>query len=249
MPPFDKIKTNMAFDVKITTLFRPLDLVAPFTCRGCGALGEILCGCCKNYNKKAIPKICPRCKASRKDCKCEVPVYAVARREGVLVDLTEDYKYKSIRRAAEVLAELMDEGIWKGERISEGGEASDEGRFWKRENVVVVPLPTVTKHIRERGFDHTLLLAKKLAKRHKGWRVQKLLERQENTVQVGTSGDKRREQAKRAYKIGKRAKIDPNVSYLLIDDVWTTGASMEAAIEKMQDAGAKNIVTAVILMP
>ena len=228
----------MAFDVKITTLFRPLDLLAPFTCRGCGALGEVLCERCKNYNVSAIPKMCPSCKANYKDCKCDVPIYAVSKREGVLVDLVEDYKYKSIRRASEVLAELMDAGI---QTCAKGGDLDGE--------VIVVPLPTVAKHIRERGFDHTLLLAKKLMKRHKGWKLCKMLDRNKNTVQVGTDGDKRREQAKDAYKLNKKVNINPNATYLLIDDVWTTGASMESAIGIIKAAGAKKIAAAVILIP
>lgn len=232
MPLFDKIKTNMGFDVKITTFFSPLDLIAPFSCRSCGALGEIICRRCKKYNISAIPKHCPRCQKDRKECKCQVPVYAVSKREGVLVGLTEDYKYKSIRKAAGVLAELIDHAI-----------------ELRQNNVVVVPLPTISKHIRERGFDHTLLLAKKLARRHKGWQVQRILERQGKTVQVGSDGDKRRRQAKDAYTVGKGAKIDSTKTYLLLDDVWTTGASMEAAIAQLKAAGAEKLAAAVILIP
>ena len=228
----------MAFDVKITTIFRPLDLLAPFTCRGCGALGEILCERCKKYNITLIPKTCPRCKAKCKDCQCKVPIYAVSKREGILVDLVEDYKYKSIRRASEVLSELMDAGI---QTCVKGGGLEGE--------VIVVPLPTVAKHIRERGFDHTLLLAKKLVKRHKEWKISKALVRYKNTVQVGTDGNKRRKQAKNAYKLNKRIKINPTATYLLVDDVWTTGASIDSAVEKMKAAGAKKIAAAVILIP
>ncbi len=242
---FDKIKTIMAFDVKITTIFRPLDLIAPFSCRSCGALGEIICGRCKKYNITAIPKICPRCENNRDNCKCEVPVYVVSKREGILADLTEDYKYKSIRAAAEVLAEFLDEGIRVGEQYyssREKFEAMGNG-------VIVVPLPTISKHIRERGFDHTLLIAKKLAKRRKGWKVQNLLARAEQNTQVGADGEKRRRQAKSAYKLKKTATIDQRKTYLLLDDVWTTGASMEAAIAKLKAAGADKLAAAVVLIP
>ena len=232
----------MAFDVKITTFFRPLDLIAPFICRGCGALGEVLCERCKNYNISAISKVCPRCAEKLSDCKCAMPVYAVSKREGILVDMTEDYKYKSIRRVAEVLAELMDQAITIGGTERRKAVSADE-------QVVVVPLPTISKHVRERGFDHTLLLAKKLAKRRKGWKVQKLLARRNNTVQVGADGDKRRIQAKEAYRVNKAIKVDPRKTYLLVDDVWTTGASIEAAAEVLKSAGAEKLAATVVLMP
>lgn len=222
----------MSFDVKITTFSHILDLVAPFSCRGCGRLGSLLCECCKNYNIQAIPKICPRCRKNRKKCSCEVPVYAVGRREGVLMKLTEDYKYKSIRKTAEVLAELMSYAIPKD--------------FDVNEDVIVIPLPTIARHIRERGFDHTRLLAKKLAE-YRGWKMKTPIFRINKTVQVGADEKTRKAQAGKAYMVS--GKMDSSKMYLLIDDVWTTGASMESAIRLMKKAGAYKLASAVILMP
>lgn len=226
-----KIKKNMGFDVKITTFSRILDLIAPFSCRGCGRLGSLLCECCKNYNIQQRPKICPRCRKTQKKCSCKTKVYAVSYRMGVMMKLTEEYKYKSIRKTAEVLAEMMD--------------ATIPSEFGKGEEVIVVPLPTISRHIRERGFDHTLLLAKELAKRRK-WKVEKALVRKNKTVQVGASEVVRRRQASEAYEAC--CKLDAKRTYLLVDDVWTTGASMEAAILALKKAGAKKMASAVILM-
>lgn len=219
----------MGFDVKITTFLRPLDLIAPFTCRGCGRLGELLCECCKNYNIKVMPKICPRCRKNQKKCCCEVPVYAVAYREGPVMKLTEDFKYKSIRKTAMTLAELMNCAIPCDLR-----------------EAVVVPLPTISRHIRERGFDHTKLLAKKLCKMRPGFELEPVITRLGKNVQVGADAKTREAQAKQAYAVER--KLDPNKLYLLIDDVWTTGSSMNAAIAAMQKAGAKRIASAVMLM-
>ena len=220
----------MGFDVKITTTFRPLDLVAPFTCRGCGRLGELFCECCKNYILQHRVKICPRCRKAYKVCLCSVPTYALAYREGVMLELVEDYKYKSIRRSADTLAEMLDKAI-----------------PYLEDEVLVVPLPTIAKHIRERGFDHTKLLVNKLCKRRKEFKMECLIERAGKSVQVGTNAKTRAMQAKKAYKITKR--LDSAKQYLLVDDVWTTGASMEAAIAEMKKAGAARIASAVLLIP
>lgn len=83
--------------------------------------------------------------------------------------------------------------------------------------------------------------------------AERILERRNKTVQVGASGEKRRKQASEAYGVTRRwlkrsgDRLNPNLTYLLVDDVWTTGASMEAAINVMKAAGAKKIVGAVIL--
>ena len=219
----------MGFDVKITTFSSILDLIAPFPCMGCGRLGSPLCECCKKHNIQAIKKICPRCRNTLNKCSCKNKVYAVGYRDGVLKRLTEDYKYKSIRKIAEILAEFLDTAI-----------------PCDLQNVIVVPLPTISKHIRERGFDHTLLLAKKLAKRRK-WKIERIFRRKNKTVQVGASGDLRKKQAKEAYEVVR--EIDRKKIYLLLDDVWTTGASMEAAIDLVKKAGAIKVASAVILMP
>lgn len=144
--------------------------------------------------------------------------------------LLEDYKYKSVRATAKILAECLDLTMPKGLK-----------------DVVVVPLPTSGKHIRERGFDHTWLIAKELCRMRPGFTLKKVLIRHGNAAQVGKDEETRRRQAEQAYEV--TSEILDERTYLLIDDVWTTGASMDAAISVMQKAGAKKLASAVILIP
>ncbi len=103
---------------------------------------------------------------------------------------------------------------------------------------VLVPLPTIRRHIRERGFDHIGLICRKT-----GLPVERALIRMNNSVQVGADMETRRKQAAEAYgAVG----VEPNKRYLLVDDVWTTGSSMLAACEAMRAAGSKNLAIAVI---
>lgn len=132
--------------------------------------------------------------------------------------LIEIYKFYSVRAVAAVLAEMM------GSVVPDG---------W-----TIVPLPTIQRHIRERGFDHIGLVAKKMR-----MPVEKVLVRNKNTVQVGASREERASQAKEAYRA---LKIDSSKNYLLLDDVWTTGSSMMAAAQKLREAGAKKIGIAVV---
>lgn len=102
----------------------------------------------------------------------------------------------------------------------------------------LVPLPTIARHVRERGFDHIGLVAKRT-----GQPVSRVLVRNKNTVQVGASRELRCEQAKEAYRA---VNVNPDMNYLLLDDVWTTGSSMMAAMQKLREAGAKKIGIVVI---
>lgn len=207
----------MLFIVKNTTLPNLLDLLFPHSCRGCGLIGEVLCECCKNNIIK-----------NRKDFK-RPNMYVVSRRNGLLDELIQDYKYQSIRALARPLAELLNQVLPKD----------------LPKNSIIIPLPTATHHIRSRGFDHTYLLAKQLGK-IRGFKVEKILIRNKNTVQVGADKKARLTQAKEAYTINPKVKISPKTTYILLDDVWTTGASITAAKKFLQKAGAKNIKIALL---
>ena len=215
----------MGFIVKNTTLFSPLDLIAPHTCRGCGVLGEVLCDCCKNNIVLANGNFRPE---------IELPFtfFAVGSRNSILGELINDYKYNSTRALGVKLAEILDETLpnFDGE-------------------INIVPLPTISRHVRERGFDHTLFIAKRLAKiRGKEYTVSSIMERDKNSVQVGTDRITRLVQAESAYALSPKTKINPEATYLLFDDVFTTGASMKAAAKKLQQAGANKIVMAVLAL-
>lgn len=210
----------MSFIVKNTTKISIFDLIAPHSCRGCGALGSVLCERCKNNL------------LSQKHSNSKQPheLHYVGRRDGVLASLIHDYKYSSARAIGPILAELIDKTL-----------PPVQGQ------VVIVPLPTIPRHIRERGLDHTYLVAKNLVKlRGKNYQVKQLLVRDKNTVQVGTDRKTRIAQAKHAYITTPNATIDQSTTYILLDDVWTTGASMQAAKKTLQAIGASKIIPLVI---
>ncbi|MBQ3293247.1 ComF family protein [Candidatus Saccharibacteria bacterium] len=153
------------------------------------------------------------------------PIYVVSDRSGLLGSLIHDYKYYSTRALARPLTELLDASLPQNLPT----------------NSVLVPLPTATHHIRTRGFDHTYKIAKNLAK-IRNLTVEKILIRNQNTTQVGSNREKRLSQAKSAYSINPKAKIDGTKTYILLDDVWTTGASVTSALKKLQSAGAKKFI-------
>ncbi len=207
--------------VKKTMLGKLLDMLLPFYCRGCGKTGTLLCEDCKN-DMRIIGRV------RKEDKKLRLgeieELYIGSFREGALKNLVADYKFKSVKKATEVLVEILDEAV---------PEDLD---------VVVVPLPTIRKHIRERGFDHTKKLAEEFGKR-RGLSVSEVLVRVNKTVQVGADEGTREKQAAEAYAVDME-KFDEKKTYLLVDDVWTTGASMRAAAKKLREAGAKRILGA-----
>lgn len=224
----------MAIIVKNTTLISLFDLLAPHSCRGCGAIGEPLCNRCKNYIILHNSNFCPICKIKTpsgqcQNCKDLPPIFIVGERSGLLDEIIREYKYNSVKALSLKLADLLNSRLPKN----------------LPKNTVIVPLPTATNHIRARGFDHILILARQLAKiRH--YQVKKLLVRKSNTTQVGSSRKTRISQADHAFSVNPKLSIDKNLTYILLDDVWTTGASMKTAIKKLQQAGVSKIVVALL---
>ena len=224
----------MAFIVKNTTIISPLDLIAPHSCRGCGSLGMPLCNRCKNNILLHHQTMCPNCKTYNSTTKCPKcdfmpPTFVIDRRSSAIGQLISDYKYSSLRALSYPIAEICDEIL-----PDILGPVS------------IVPLPTISQHIRERGFDHTLKIAKSICKLRPAYKTERLLIRAKNTVQVGSSQSARISQAKKAYQINPKIRIDSSATYILLDDVWTTGASMKSAIKQLQFAGINKIILLIL---
>ena len=220
----------MGFIVKITTKYEFLDLLCPYRCRGCNKLEKVFCDCCKKNLVLKRKNFCPIChKENNRKCDdCDLVfdrIWTVGFRDEIIGSLIKEYKYQSVRKIGDVLTDIMDTIL---------PDLND--------NVVIVPLPTIARHIRERGLDHTALVAKKIAKKRR-LKMQKIIKRSKNTVQVGADMKKRQDQARKAYMV--EDKISPEMTYLLIDDVWTTGSSMISAAEILRQNGATKIYGAV----
>jgi ComF family protein len=141
--------------------------------------------------------------------------------------LVYDFKFKSEYGNAQVLAQLLDETL---------------PIF--PDSTVIVPIPTIPKHIRQRGFGHTETIAKLLARKRKMKLLKNWLIRTDNSVQHGLKAKDRQKIAQKTF--GIRPLGQPPSEILLIDDVYTTGATANAAAKLLQKAGVKTINLALI---
>ena len=107
------------------------------------------------------------------------------------------------------------------------------------EGTIVCPLPIAPSRIRERGFDHTMLLTKQIAK-HTGLEYKALLGRKTNVRQLGSTRTERLEQMEQEF-YAKNLEMIEGRNILLIDDVVTTGASLSEAASVLKKAGAKSV--------
>jgi ComF family protein len=103
----------------------------------------------------------------------------------------------------------------------------------------IVPVPLHRAREWERTFDQAGLLAKHLHELS-GLPVRKVLTRRKNTIpQTSLSGNARRMNLRDAFHLKKGSQLPPSI--VLIDDVVTTGATLEACARLLRRAGATRI--------
>ncbi len=213
--------------------FSIFDLIFPDYCCSCGEIGGILCESCY-YHIVSDNSLADCCLGCLKPCglrgvcsDCRRPfsrAWAGGSRGGALKKLVDVSKYGPRRSGCRQQARILDEAL-----------------PFLPKDVIIVPIPTIRKHVRQRAFGHSELIARYLADL-RGLRYQLALGRVGNLVQQGASSSVRRDQAKRSYVSISDVK---DATILLVDDVYTTGATIDAAAKVLLKAGASGVWVAV----
>lgn len=119
------------------------------------------------------------------------------------------------------------------------GERMASSLPYLKPDVIVCHLPTATSRQRGRGYDQAELLAKRIAK-DKNLQFTPLLARFGQSRQVGATRKLRFKQAESMFHAIKPDRIKGK-HILLVDDILTTGASLEAGARALRRAGAARV--------
>ena len=219
-----------------------LDLLYPPRCEACGRLREhLICPDCLAAIERIRPPVCELCgvpfdpgaQAAPRgaDCRGKRRSFSVARSAGYysgpLVEAIRRFKYHCQMALWRPLGGLMVEAL------EDGAGAIDPGTV-----DVVCAVPLHEARLRERGFNQSELLAEVVAE-GMGKPLRRLLERTRPTLpQVDLPAESRATNVRGAFEADLHEVIQGQ-TVLLIDDLFTTGATMMECARVLKRAGAE----------
>lgn len=214
----------------------------PKVCPCCGKIideKEELCDQCKNEVEIIGSPRCNKCgKALQgeerifcQDCGTKKHLFdkgiSVFVYRGKIRDSIHQFKYHNAREFVEYYGDVA----WKncGKQLKE----------WKPD--CIVPVPMYRKKEVQRGYNQAELFGRYIAKKS-GFPIEtNLLIRKKNTKpQKGLTDEKRQDNLKRAFAINLD-RIKGIKTVLLVDDIYTTGSTMDVCAGILKKAGAEKV--------
>lgn len=204
-----------------------LNALFPPRCVFCDEINssdQLVCETCRgNTNWIASPVIAQHFPKSACD-----NIWAAANFEGPIVQAIHRLKYERRPDLAKSLAKLL---------LELGAPSAD----------IVMPVPMTAKRMRKRGYNQAELLSSSLARVQSAQHTKKVLMRTPGHPQVGLSAAERLANVKNCFTVNEQSGCTVSGrSVLLVDDVMTTGATLQACAKSLRKAGAAKIVSLVL---
>ena len=225
-----------------------LELIFPPVCLLCERPGrEAICAGCREQFALIQPPYCVRCGKPLPEsaaaatvcgqCRQGAPQFDGARAVGwhtaTLREAVLRFKFARRQRLAEPLAELLAERV--------GMEQTDPGGLPWESLTGVVPVVLHPRRRNWRGFDQAVLLSRRLARlADLPCREQVLVRSKDTAPQIGLTPTQRRDNMKDAFAVPQPQAV-AGESLLLIDDVYTTGSTLNEAAKVLHRAGAESV--------
>lgn len=206
-------------------------IYAPHVCVGCGLeVDSLLCDTCDS-TLAGVPSRCYRCKSVSRDfetchaCRKTSPldaVYVARHYDGLARAVVRKVKYERAQAGVDTMGRAATPLLDSCDR-----------------SAVLVPVPTATSRVRQRGYDQSQLFARSLGKMAK-FDSRRYLARMGQAHQVGSTRAERLRHLEGAFRVTSSEDV-AGAHVVLVDDVVTTGATLEAAARALRAAGAKRV--------
>jgi ComF family protein len=220
--------------------------ICDFCCAQLPAQTGVLCACCGEAlgvaNLSPLPDDNSGSEPFCQPCRLAPPAFVKAVAYGVyqgqLREMVHLLKYDGMQPVAGRLGTLLADSL---------------ETFVSPQAMLVIPVPMHPSKQRQRGFNHAELLARaamvEMRRRHPQWVLKletSLLKRVRVTVsQAGLTTHQRRQNLRGAFFVPRPAQLAGR-HVLLIDDIYTTGATARACSRVLSNAGAASVRVATV---
>lgn len=217
-----------------------LDLLFPAFCLGCKKEGTFLCKECQQniflqeeqvcpfcYQKSSLGFVCEKCHPIHHPALDGVLVAARFEEKSLLQRCIHHFKYEGLKDLGSELGLLLADVLRKN----------------LLQKIVVCPVPLHRKRLQWRGFNQAELLALTIQK-NLGIPSHQLLHRTSFVIpQMELSREKRKTNVLNAFicKSSAVQHIASDFEVLLVDDVCTTMATLEACAQALKKEGIKKV--------
>lgn len=171
-----------------------------------------------------LPERCADCRSRELAFECAV---AACGATGVVREVVHQFKYNGKRYLAGTLADWMALGLGDPRLVSPRVD-------------VLIPVPLFAGKLRKRGFNQALLLAEEVHRRSRLPVVEALVRKRDTGTQTRLHREARMENLRGAFAV-RQSRDVVNRHVLLIDDVLTTGATLDACAQVLRKAGASSV--------
>ncbi len=214
-----------------------LDLIFPQFCIDCGKEGSWLCDSCKKEILPVSTQTCPDCgrisrfgKYCLKDRKNKYLagiIVASYYQEGAVKELIHNFKYNHMSEIGISLGDLLSLALKENIKLGK--------------DLLLSPVPLFYLRKSQRGYNQAEILAKVVAAKLKLEKNDYLLVKKRQTKpQVSLEGKKRRKNLKKSFFFNKKYDVS-NRTIILVDDVSTTGTTLNECAKVVKNAGAKKV--------
>jgi competence protein ComFC len=220
-----------------------IDLFFPKKCIGCGKEGRYICEKCSTFLGEAS-LICPVCEKGsfsgerHKSCSSRYKLdglVSVWEYEGLAKAVIHNIKYRCLGDAVSEFTKLSFRTILKDKE-----RFASFLNFVFSENPLITYVPMTRRKEMERKINHTEMIAKELSKIIKV-EIRPLLKKiKETESQTKLSKEERKENVKGVFSLREEGMILPQ-KIILVDDVWTTGATMRECCKVLKKGGVEKV--------
>lgn len=219
---------DLLFPPKTSCIVCNASIKSGYLCDRCKASLEIIngkrCRICGKPLKEG--EICSDCLKTPHYFKQNVSPFEY---EGIVKELIAKFKYFNERHLASFFADYMADAV--------------KNMGWNIE--VIVPVPLHRIRLDERGYNQSELLARELSYRLNIFMSKALRRVKNTTTQTALHREERMENVKGAFKVTYKDTIEGK-NVLLVDDVLTTGATLDECAKALKENGAKEVYVVTI---